>query len=155
MSFLATGVAIFGIVVGIALVHAGVGSLLLDSSSVFRGSRPADRSPEQQSTDSPALPHDAVLEVRHVVVPAEPGLLQLDSLRQNVEQRTTTSEQDVDHVDPELVHEPRGEVLLVDVRAHEPDPLLAGGLPRLRERTLDPVGDEREDRVRVSRSGCA
>lgn len=39
MSFLATGVAIFGIVVGIALVLAGVGFLLL-ASAVFRGARP-------------------------------------------------------------------------------------------------------------------
>ena len=84
-----------------------------------------------------ALPHDAVLEVRHVVVLAEPGLFQFDSLRENVEQPTTASEQDVNHVDPQLVDEPRGEVLLVDVRAHEPDPFLAGCHPRLRERILD------------------
>ena len=92
---------------------------------------------------------NAVLEVRHAVVLAEPGLFQLDSLWENVEQPATASEQDVDDVDPQLVDEPGGEVLLVDVRAHQPDPLLAGGLLRLRERTLDPVGDEREDRVRV------
>ena len=88
--------------------------------------------------------------MRHVVVPAEPGLFQLDSLWENVEQPAAPAEQDVDDVDPELVHEPGGEVLLVDVRAHEADPLLTGGLLRLRERTLDPVGDEREHRVRVA-----
>jgi hypothetical protein len=41
-----------------------------------------------------ALPKDAVLEVRHVVVPAEPGLFQLDSLKENVEQPTIASEQE-------------------------------------------------------------
>ena len=42
MSFLATGVAIFGIIVGIALVLAGVGFLFL-ASAVFRGASPAAR----------------------------------------------------------------------------------------------------------------
>ena len=43
----------------------------------------------------------------------------------------------------------RGEELLVDVGAHEPDPLVGGDLLGLREGTLDPVGDEREYRVRA------
>ena len=39
MSYMATGVAIFSIVVGIALILAGVGFLLL-ASAVFRGASP-------------------------------------------------------------------------------------------------------------------
>jgi hypothetical protein len=54
-------------------------------------------------------------------------------------------------MDSDLVHEPRGEELLVDVGAHEPDPLVGGDLLGLREGTLDPVGDEREYRVRARR----
>jgi hypothetical protein len=85
--------------------------------------------------------------MRHAVGPAEPGLFQLDSLRKLVEQPTPPSEQDIDQVDSDLVHESRGEELLVDVGAHEPDPLVGGDLLGLREGTLDPVGDEREYRV--------
>ena len=97
------------------------------------------------------LPEDAVLEMRYAVGLAEPGLFQLDSLRELVEQPTAPSEQDVDHVDSDLVHELRGEELLVDVGAHEPDPLVGGDLLGLREGTLDPVGDEREYRARARR----
>ncbi len=39
MSYMATGVAIFSIVVGIALILAGVGFLLL-AAAVFRGASP-------------------------------------------------------------------------------------------------------------------
>jgi hypothetical protein len=53
-------------------------------------------------------------------------------------------------VEPDLVHEPRGQELLVDVRAHQPDPLRAGDFLGLRERALDPVGDEREDGSEVA-----
>jgi hypothetical protein len=56
-----------------------------------------------------SLPEDAVLEMRHAVGLAEPGLFQLDSLRELVEQPTAPSEQDIDQVDPDLVHEPRAE----------------------------------------------
>jgi hypothetical protein len=49
-----------------------------------------------------ALPDDAVLEMRHAVGLAEPGLLQLHSLRELVEQPTATAEQDIDQVDPML-----------------------------------------------------
>jgi len=49
-------------------------------------------------------------------------------------------------VDSDLVHEPGGEELLGDVRAHHADALLARGLAGLRERALDSIGDEREDR---------
>ena len=80
-----------------------------------------------------ALPEDAVLEMRHAVGLAEPGPFQLDSLRELVEQPTAPSEQDIDQVDSDLVHEPRGEELLVDVGAHEPDPLVGGDLLGLRE----------------------
>jgi hypothetical protein len=52
--------------------------------------------------------------VRHVVGLAEPGLFQLDPLRELVEQSTAPSQQDIDQVDPDLVHEPRGEELLVE-----------------------------------------
>jgi hypothetical protein len=76
--------------------------------------------------------------MRHTVGLAEPGLFQLDSLRELVEQPTAPSEQDIDQVDPDLVHEPRGEDLLVDVGAHEPDPLVGGDLLGFREGTLDP-----------------
>ena len=76
--------------------------------------------------------------MRHAVGLADPGLFQLDSLRELVEQPTAPAEQDIDQVDPDLVHEPRGEELLVDVRAHQPDPLPGGDLLGLRERTLDP-----------------
>ena len=40
MSYMATGIAVFSIVVGIALILAGVGFLLL-ASAVFRGTSPA------------------------------------------------------------------------------------------------------------------
>jgi hypothetical protein len=63
----------------------------------------------------PELPEDAVLEMSHAVGLAQPGLFQLDSLRELVEQPTAPSEQDIDQVDSDLVHEPRGEELLVDV----------------------------------------
>jgi hypothetical protein len=89
--------------------------------------------------------------MHHAVGLAEPGLFQLDSLRELVEQPAAASEQDIDQVDSDLVHEPRGEELLVDVGAHEPDPLVGGDLLSLREGTLDPVGDEREHRVRARR----
>jgi hypothetical protein len=61
--------------------------------------------------------------MRHAVGLAELGLLQLDSLRKLVEQPTPPSEQDIDQMDSDLVHEHRGEELLVDVGAHEPDRL--------------------------------
>ena len=50
-------------------------------------------------------------------------------------------------MDPDLVHEPCGEELLVDVGAHEPDPLVARRVLRPCQGRLDPVGDEREERV--------
>jgi hypothetical protein len=43
-----------------------------------------------------ALPDDAVLEMRHAVGLAEPGLFQLDPPRELVEQPTAPAEQDVD-----------------------------------------------------------
>src|SRR6266542_2443041 len=79
----------------------------------------------------------------------EPRPLQLDPLGELVEEATAPPEQDIDHVDPDLVHEPRGQELLIDVRAHQPDSLVAGRFPGLREGTLDPVRDEREHRVRA------
>ena len=54
-------------------------------------------------------------------------------------------------MDTDLVHDSRGEELLVDVGAHEPDPLVAGDLLGFREGMVDPVGDEREYRVRARR----
>ena len=43
----------------------------------------------------------------------------------------------------DLVHEPWGQVLVDDVGASaDEDVLVAGGFPRLRERRLDPNGDE-------------
>src|SRR5436309_4154948 len=87
--------------------------------------------------------------MRHVVGLAEPGLFQLDSLRELVEQPTAPAEHDVDQVDPDLVHEPRSQELLVGVRAHQPDPLLRSDFLGLREGTLDPVGGEREYRLRA------
>jgi hypothetical protein len=96
---------------------------------------------------SAALTDDAVLEMRHAAGLADPRLLELDSLRELVEQPASTSEQDVDHVDPDLVHESGREELLVEVRPHQPDPLFAGGLLRLCEGALDPVGDG-EERIR-------
>jgi hypothetical protein len=56
--------------------------------------------------------------MRHAAGLAEAGLLQLDSPRELVEQPTAPSEQDIDQVNPDLVHEPRGEELLVDVGTH-------------------------------------
>ncbi|MEJ7803036.1 MAG: hypothetical protein WKH68_06650 [Candidatus Limnocylindria bacterium] len=50
-------------------------------------------------------------------------------------------------MDSDLVHEPGGEKLLGDVRAHHADALLARGLAGLRDRALDSIGDEREDRA--------
>ena len=44
--------------------------------------------------------------MRHAVGLAEPNLFQLDSLRELVEQPTVPSEQDIDQVDSDLVHEP-------------------------------------------------
>jgi hypothetical protein len=44
--------------------------------------------------------------MRHAVGLAEPGLFQLDSLRELVEQATAPSEQDIDQMDSDLVHEP-------------------------------------------------
>jgi hypothetical protein len=70
-----------------------------------------------------ALPDDAELEMRHAIGLAEPGPFQLRSLRELVEQPTAPAEQDVDHVDPDLVHEPLGEELLVDVRAAPINPI--------------------------------
>jgi hypothetical protein len=58
--------------------------------------------------------------MRHAIGLAELCLFQLDSLREFVEQATAPSEQDIDQVDSDLVHEPRGEELLVDVGAHSP-----------------------------------
>lgn len=89
--------------------------------------------------------------MRHAVGLAEPSLFQLDPVRELVEQPTTPSEQDIDQVDPDLVHEARGEELLVEGGAHEPDPLVGGDLLGLREGRLDPVGDEREYRARARR----
>ncbi|MCE3286501.1 MAG: hypothetical protein K0S64_107 [Gaiellaceae bacterium] len=51
-------------------------------------------------------------------------------------------------MDPDLVDEPRGEELPIDVGAHEPDPLVGGGFPCQRKRVLDPVGHDGEDRIR-------
>ena len=45
--------------------------------------------------------------MRDAVGLAEPGLFQLDSLGELVEQPTAPSEQDIDQVDSDLVHEPR------------------------------------------------
>ena len=86
--------------------------------------------------------------MRHAVGLAEPGLFQLDSPRELVEQTTSASEQDIDEMDSDLVHEPRGEELPIDVGAHDPDPLVGGYLLRLREGVLDPVRDHGEDRAR-------
>jgi hypothetical protein len=69
---------------------------------------------------SAALTDDAVLEMRHAAGLADPRLLELDSLRELVEQPASTSEQDVDHVDPDLVHESGREELLVEVRPISP-----------------------------------
>ena len=109
-----------------------------------------DLQPSATSQLLDALPQDAVLEMRHAVRLAEAGLFQLHSLRELVEQPTAPSEQDVDQVDPDLVHQPRGEELLVDIGAHEPDPLVGGGLLGPREGSLDPFGDGREDGVRLA-----
>src|SRR5687768_11656943 len=106
--------------------------------------RSRKRSCASTEATSSSRPDDAVLEMRHAVGLAEPGLFQLDSPRELVEQPTPPAEQDVDQVDSDLVHEPRGEELLVDVGAHEADPLVAGDLLGLRQRTLDAVGDEGE-----------
>jgi hypothetical protein len=67
-----------------------------------------------------ALPEHAVVEMVHAAGLAEPGQLKIDPLRERVEQPTAAAEQDIDQVDPDLVHEPRGQELLVDVRPISP-----------------------------------
>jgi hypothetical protein len=62
-------------------------------------------------TEDRELPHDAVFEMGHAAGLVEPCPLQLDSLRKLVEEPSAPSEQDVDQVDPDLVHEPGGEEL--------------------------------------------
>src|SRR5688572_19743120 len=93
------------------------------------------------------LPNHAIREMRHAVGLGEPGLLQLDPLRKPIEQASSPTEQDVDQVDPDLVHEARREELPVQVGAHEPDALVASHLLGLRQSALDPVGDEGEHQV--------
>jgi hypothetical protein len=66
--------------------------------------------------------------MRHAVALAEPGLFQLNSLRELVEQPTAPSEQDIDQVDSDLVHKPRGEELLVDVGLIPSSPSPCSGL---------------------------
>src|SRR5215210_9107545 len=95
------------------------------------------------------LPNHAIGEMRHAVSLGEPGLLQLDPLRKPIEQASSPTEQDVDQVDADFVHEARREELLVHVGAHEPDPLVASHLLGLRESALDAVSDESEHRVRA------
>ena len=53
--------------------------------------------------------------MRCAVGRGDPGPFQLDLPRELVEQPAASSEQDVDQVDSDLVHEPRGEVLLVEL----------------------------------------
>jgi len=48
-----------------------------------------------------APPDDAVLEMRRAFGLAQPGLFELDSLRELVEQPAAPSEPDIDQVDPE------------------------------------------------------
>ena len=91
----------------------------------------------------PPLCHHAVLEVRHSRGLDHAEQFELHVLADAVEEPRASTEEDRDDMELDLVHEPRGQVLVDDVGAPaDEDVLVAGGFPRLRERRLDPVGDE-------------
>ena len=83
-----------------------------------------------------ALPDDAV-HSRCVTPPVSLSPVRSSSIRcGSWSRQPRPPPKDIDHVDPELVHQPGREELLVDVRAHQPDPLRGGGLLGLGEGTL-------------------
>lgn len=81
-------------------------------------------------------------------VVADAGLLELDAVGKRLEQAPAATQEDVDDVDADSVHQPGGEVLLVDVRAVRPIGLSPATSWAPSERRLDPIGHDREHRIR-------
>jgi len=76
------------------------------------------------------------------------GSLQLDRLSEVIEEPRASAENDRRHVEVKAVHQPSLQGLLDHAgTAHDMYLLVAGGGPRLCDRRLDAVGDERKGRL--------
>src|ERR671931_1696498 len=93
--------------------------------------------------------NDAVFEMRDAGRLDRTDLLELEVRAEAVEKPCAAAEDERDDVQLELVDEPSREVLVDDAGAAADEHVLAAGrVPCPVERRLDPVGHERERRVR-------
>ena len=99
---------------------------------------------------------DAVLEVRDPGRLDRAELLELELRADAGEEARASAQEDRRDVQLQLVDQTGRQVLVDDVgAAADEDVLVAGGLPRSLQGGLDPIGDEREGRVRTGSAARA